>query len=212
MSSMSILTPSEMYDGDQFFTDSNVQRNRASAGCDINMSLNSEPGVITGWGLNYTKVLTRWGEVFIPWQVTGSSHGLLSGLYDMIAVGVPVTVDARRVLDKAYSWTGTNLSVHIGLNRPDQVNEHHFIYNTKNYNNPNTTTSWSQWCGSSDKEVANFIGKGGWSLRQFLEENKMDNTFIQFTDEPDGEKMIHISAPKMKASHLSFLLNERLIM
>jgi len=212
MASMNVLSAAEIYEGDKFFTDSNVQRNRALAGCDIDKKLVNEPGVITGFGLDYTKVNTQYGEVCVPWQVTGSVNGWMSSIYDFIGIGVPVTVDAHRSLDSAYPWVCDNFSIHIGLNRPDQEKAYHFVYNTKKYNYPNSKIEWYQWCGSTNKEVGKFIGKGGWNLRKLLEDNKIDFTHIKFYDEPDGEKMLHVKVHACHKEKLAELLNCMLIL
>ena len=211
MTNMNYLTYDEITEGDKFFMDCDVQDNRALAGAETQY-IHDEPGVISGYGLDYTKIQTKYGEVCVPWQVTGTATGYMSGIYDMIAVGVPVTVDATRVFDKAYPWKATNMGIHIGISRPDQVKNHQFVYNTNKYNTPSANITWSQWCGSSDREVGRFVGKGGWNLRELLETHKIDNTFIKFNDEPDGEKMLMVDTRRDQYDKLCNLLYGSLVL
>jgi len=192
MTSMDILTPAEIAFGDSFFTDSNVQHNRAIAGYDTEQKLVDSDGVITAFGLEYTKVLTKYGEVYIPWQVTGSAKGLLSPIYDFIGIGVPVSVCANRNLKGAYPWCGTSMRLDVC----SKTNSEHMSYDTRLFSgfddNNLRFSEWTQWCGNTSKEVGKFIGKGGWNLRKLLEDNNIDNTHFEFYDECDGEKTLYV--------------------
>ena len=208
---MELLTHEELAFGDQFFTDCNVQDNRAKAGADFNIKLNNEPGIITGFGLEYTKVSTKWGEVFVPWQVTGSVNGIISNIYDFIGIGVPVTVDAVRILDKAYSWLGKNISIHIGKiidNSP--VPEQHFIFNTKIYNSDSSSRKWCSWTDHTKREIGRFIGKGGWNLRKLLEDNNIDNTYIDIQNDVDYDNLITINTMNIHYNKVKNILNNNL--
>ena len=219
MTTMNILTALEIAEGDRFFTHCNVEDNRCSAGngkagampldCSkpwLDHRLTDEPGEITGYGLDYTKVRTKWGEVCVPWQATGTASGALSGIYDFIALGVPVTVSAERVYDKAYSWLGKSISVHIGKNIGGK--DTHFIYNTGRYINDNTVCEWSEWVDYTDKQVGQFLGVRGNNLRRTLEENLMDNTFIKFTDNPDCGKLMTVTAMKWQSARVKEVIDQ----
>ena len=211
MTTISYLTADELAEGDRFFTQCQVEDNRCAAGngkvgpmpldCGVpwlDHTLKNESGEITGYGLDYIKVKTGHGEVYLPWQKTGSSCGMLSNIYDFVAIGAPVTVDADRVFDKAYPWAGTNISLSVCKKSNNYIEgECNFVYNTALYNKESTQDNWSEWVDYTNREIGLFLGKGGWNLRQLLEGGNIDNTTIIFEDNPDCGKLMVVSTPKM---------------
>jgi len=208
--SMSILTPEEIADGDKFFTDSNVQYNRALAGCDFKRELINEPGVIVSYGIDYTKVKTQYGEVCIPWQVTGSTNGNLGFIYNYIAEGVYVYVCAYRTIDKAYPWCGKNLSIPVTFTDPI-TDEKKYILHTAHYNCPGGFYKYCVHVVNDPKKIGKIIGKNGMNLRKIMEDNNMDNTYITFKDYPDGAKYMFVKCPKAYKEIYSKIIDREIL-
>jgi len=215
MTSMDILTPTELSCGDAFFTDSHVQWSRALAEGDTDKKLIDEEGVVVTIGLKYIKILTQYGWACLNFDVSGTINGPLGNIYDFLAVGVPVTICANRDLKNAYSWVVTSFTVHIGKKLENSYHkEHHFVYNTKNYSHSldgsQRYAEWSQWCGNTSQEIGRFIGKEGWNLRKLLEDNKLDHTHIHFYDECDNEKMMVVCTLRENRNRVMEILKKHL--
>lgn len=202
-----IMTKEEIEEGDKFFIDSQVQYNRAIAGGGYPILSHSkditwdkvkwhfpkmvnEPGEIIAFGYDYIKVKTTKGNVCVPWYLTGTCDSDHSYIYDFIAIGVPVIVNADRVFDKAYCWTATDISLDIG--QTDKYS--HKDFNSKYFNEQHLAI-WSDFEKVTDHEVSKFIGKNGSNLRDLLERNNLSQTTITFENYGDNLKLISITTP-----------------